>query len=1498
MQLSALKYRRPSIVILLIIIQLFAISGETIAQQKITEFPNDPSLYLNSLENYFEIVPKSKTKEAAGFMQAFTQKWQSGFFSDQIKKHIYSTSNAMLVNKMSAIPHFTTYFNTLIHLIESKKEEESILAWMKAFQYLLNTSDYQSYTYFVRTSDILFTKNLVYSDRATKWKVDAKKFAIHFERDSLKYIFSNTNLTCYTKGDSTTINNTQGIYFPFSNTWKGEGGIVNWERANYPVDSVYAELKTYFIPLKDSKFTADSVSFYHLYYFEEAIIGKLDEQVMASRRGSKAIYPKFESYEKRWKIPNLFPGIDFSGGILIEGAKFTGYGDNSTLASLTILKNDTVFIKLRSENFSIFPNQIRSAYTSLSIYHANDSIYHSGLHMNYFKENKLLSFYRDDNGLTANPFYNTYHQISMYVEAVYWKMDENKISFDMARGRSEIPAHFESFDYFSMDRFDNLRGIDMENPLISLKRYSNNFSSTIVYFDEYAEFLRMPKEQVQLLLLKLAHQGFLVYDAVNQRAILNDRIDFYLKAQAGNIDSDVIRFDSRSQQNKANAYLQIDNFDLEINGLDRIILSNSQNLIIEPTNRKIVLEKNRHFSFDGKITAGRLSFASTQSTFDYNEFKLDMPSIDSMWFWVKGDQLPNGEYEQKNVQTAICNLSGNLLIDHPDNKSGLKQLKEYPIFHSEKDSYVYYDRQNIQNGVYTKENFYFHVNPFTFSSLNDFITDDIAFSGYLSSSDIFPDITQSLTVQEDYSLGFTKKLPPEGIMAYGNKGHFFNEVNLSNRGLKGSGKLTFLNSTTASTDFLFLPDSMNVIAQSFDLKPVIDPVEFPRIHGNNTCQHWMPYKETMRISTTDKPLSMYDSITSMKGTIMLHTTSLKGQGEIQFDVAKMTSNNYVFKNQTFDAQKTNFTDIGNTLNNYNAHTDYTKRTVTFVSNDGTSKVEFPENLYICYMDQATWYMDKEITDYASSKGGDLDQFSDFSLRQLADTEYEGSNFISTHPSQDSLSFFSTIAKFNSREKIIDAKGVHYIKVADAAIFPDKGNVTIYRNAEMPSFQNAKVIANAITKYHEIDQASIKILSRKSYTGSGNYVYIDRNQVRHPIHFSEIRVDSAYQTIARSEILPEANFALSPEFYFRGNVNLMASRKLLEFDGGFRIESKCIKELHWIKFSSVIDPENIYIPIAEQPIVPDIDRQQKFTGILYSDVQRKIYASFLTNKIDYYDPLQLTAQGFITYDELSKEFRISSKEKLKQPIRPDNYFSLNTTDCSNYGEGKVILDVQFPNIIMESYGNIQLKNSTANYRLGLALDFDFSEDALKYISNQFSSTSLNLADNNSPFYTKMIGGFLGIDEAENYLSQQLISNSRGIPERLQHTILLNDLKLKWNPRLEAYISEGNLGIESLEKNKINALVTGNLAIKKSRFGDELYIYFKIKDDWYFFKYAANVMQVLSSNENFNAIIQSEIDSKSKKNNLKKEDSKSNLSIYRYILSKTYVKDAFLNQLNIK
>lgn len=1484
--------------ILSIVIFFLGINIQDVYSQVIKEMPYSSDEYLVVLEKHFDRVPQNKKREAKLFLKDLEEKWTTGFFSESIKDQIYKTSNLMLENKMRAMPFFIDYFNAIIMAINQEMDESVILTWMKSVDLVLDKEKNKYFTEYLNNSQALFSQHYVFSNKIIQWKADDNwKLKVD---STIRLEFANTNLTCYTKKDSSNIYNTSGVYYPLKNIWIGKGGTVDWQRANFNPNDVYANLKNYQIEMKMSKFEADSVEFFNYKYFDKPLTGRLEEQVLASRRGDKALYPSFTSYTKQWKIPEIFKDIDFSGGFKVEGARLIGIGDANDPVVLTFKRKGKKFVTLKSNSFSIYPDRIRSQYTSITVHYKQDSIYHSGLRMNYSDSKRELSLIRDETGLRADPFFDTFHQLDMFVEAAYWNMNEDVMDFDMIKGMNKRPALFTSNNRYSQYHFEKIRGMDAQHPLSNLKRYRESNMSNIVYILDYAKFLKMPYEQVKLQLLSLAHEGFVIYDSDNDLVIIKDRAQFYLDARTGKVDYDVIFFKSDSTK-LTNAELQLDSFDLKINGVQRIILSDSQNLIIEPGDKSvandeyIVVGKNRNFRFNGIITAGRFSFKAYGCSFDYNAFKLNLPQIDSLWFWVEGDPLPTGGRERIQVKTALIDLSGDILIDHPNNKSGLKPYPDYPVFNSKKDSYAYYDSYDIEKGVYTRDRFYYRISPFILKPLDKIKTEDISFDGFLYSGGIFPDIDEPLVVMDDYSLGFTRKTPTEGLPAYGNKGKYFNIVNLSNKGLRGDGNLNYLTSNTIADNFIFYLDSMNVHSQEFNISPTTSGVEFPKVTGKEVYQHWMPYQDNMDIYSKENFISMYDEETQMEGKLSLKPSGLTGDGNLHYKVAVMKSNLYDFKNMTYVADTVDFEDDGWKLTNFKANGDYNERKVLFTSNGGTSMVEFTDNLYVCYMDEATWFMDKDESTYSKKDATLPEELQGLSNKELVDIEIQGSKFISIHPGQDSLSFLSAKASFNSRKKVIRAEGVARLFIADAAILPSDGIVTIYKDADMQPLLDASIVANTTTKYHEIKNAEVKINGKNDYRASGDYKYIDMYDHEQNIFFSDVRVDTTLQTIASGTILKEQDFTISPAFNYYGDVHLLASRKELEFNGGFNVNTGCITQKHWIAFNDIVDPDNVMIPIAKQPRVPDISNTRKYLGIANSSTKREVYTLFFEDKVDYFDSVLISATGYIAYDYSKSLYEISTKEKLLQYSRPDNYISYNANTCEMHAEGDMIFDIRSGDVSMQSYAMADAKEGDADFTVASAIDFYFSEKALNEIVNAFKNNETENYNLGSKFYEKVAGGFMGLEASDKYLSKIAMGSQRRVPEELQHTIFINEMKLKYEPGANSYVSKGKLAIGGFLKERINAKVDGVVEIRKNRTVDELNIYFEVGGDWFFFHYNNNVMRVLSSVAKFNEIIKEDVTGKKDKHKLKEEKENGKKSSYRYNVATDRQKADFLDRI---
>ena len=1516
---------------------LFIALSHCAFSQNIKSFPNEPDQFIKELDNYFQNVDnRDERKKCKDSFDEFSKEWLAGNFSDEAKELIIKNSNLMLKKKMKVFPHFQSFLQTICAISKlSDKKEQTLNDFLKSVEYLTNSPKSKHFVDYMETMQDIFANNILFQSNTTLWKSD-KPFG-KFIFDSIPQIlYKDIDLICYANKDSTVILKTTGIYFPLDYKWIGRNGKITWKRAGFNEDTVFARFNKYNIITRNSRYIVDSAVFFDKHFFSKPMVGRVTEKVLADVSEERASYPRFDSYDKRIEIKNIFKDIDYNGGFSLYGSKVLGKGDKKQDAILTlkrhkkrnisgkqisldsyIIKNDSVykFIDIRSKTFNIHKDKIAAEQASVTVHHGDDSIYHPGLRMKYIQKDRELSLLRYEEGLSQSPYFDTYHKIDMYFEAFIWKMDSGKINFEMIKGPgANSQAIFQSFNYFSLDKYYSIQGIDEVNPLYEIKDYSAKNKTKEFFLEEYSRYIKKSDNSTKALLLTLANMGFLIYNLEDDKIIIKDRLFYYLAAKQKKTDYDVIEFNSVISGKNSNATLNLDNFNLTIRGVDRVSLSDSQKVYIYPTGKQVVLKNNRDFTFNGRVHAGLFDFFGKQFAFSYNNFKLDLPNVDSLTFMVRSFKKDaEGKSKLVRVKSVIEGVSGDLSVDNPKNKSGLKHYPNYPILDSKKNSYVFYHKKYIQKGVYSKEKFFYRIYPFVIDSLAAFTTENLEFKGLLISAGIFPDIEEPLKVQPDYSLGFVKASPAGGYPVYAGKGTFSNSVNLSNKGLRGDGFLNYLASSSKSNEFIFLPDSMNAFAQNFELKAQTAGVEYPHVNGDDVYLHWIPEKDLMKISSLEKPVSMFEDMSKIKGMLYLTPDNLKGSGKMMFKDAEMESKVYKYKNMSFDADSADFSmksmdqkELSFVTHNYKSHVDFTKRLGNFISNGGGSKVEFPVNQYICFMDEFEWYMDTEELALSDSKNRNAN-LDNLSMKELIEIDLTGSKFISVNPTQDSLQFFSPKAKYNLKENIIHAQGVKILKVADAAIFPDKGEVTVLKKAEMKPLEHSNIIANTITEYHTIYDASVNITSRKKYSANGKYDYTDENDKKQQIMFDRIGVDSTVQSFALGYLPDNLKFKLSDAFDFKGDVKLIASKEFLTFKGAIKIKPVCDSLTSWLKCNLEVNPKEIYIPVPEHAV--DIDKKGIYTGVFYSPLDTSgVYSRFLYKKFNPQDSIlapcahvaETETKLFLTYDKASDEYRIAAKEKLKTLNLPGRLITLNNNKCIIKSEGEIHFAADFGRVEFNTYGNVKqyIIPDSSIFDLAINTDFYFNDKSIEILTNSLKQNAkLKPVDLNSEKFTKVLYEILGVKEGDKMISEMNLGMGlKKTPSELKKTLFLADVKMKWVPDIKSFVSKGKIGIANIYSEQINKYVNGYIVIKKRKNGDELTIYLEPEaTDWYLFSYDSRkkLMSGYSSNKDFNsAIVSSKPDSRKLKSKGEKDS-------YSYYIATERHRNEFLEMIqNIK
>lgn len=1457
-------------------------------------FSTDQALFLSEMTDF---IVEADKKEGRPFMeQVFTPVWNGTYYSAAQRVRIVEVANYMVKKRFEAFPHFKDYLGAIAAFPTGGRSATEFDAWMQGMDKLVQSGRKQNVVAFIATCANLFKDNTMFASASTTWRSSSSKFTFTF--DSVpKITFPQADLICTAKGDSAVIKGTTGIYLPTLELWQGKSGKVTWERAGLRPTATFAEWDhRYEIKMKSATFEVDSVQFNDP-YFEKTLLGKLTDKVLANVDEKNASYPRFESYDRRMKIRDIAEGIDFEGGFTMQGAKLQGYGTKEEPAYLTFYRDKRPFIITSGLFFSIEPERITCDDAGMRLVLDKDSLHHPSVSVRFLKDKKQLTLIKKDEGLGKAPFYDTYHQLDMYFETLTWKQGDPLVQMGNLQGSTQTRASFESFNYFKEKRYVGMMGIDAIHPLVRLNDFSKQNEGNF-YAQEFAVYSKMQKESVVPLLIDMANKGYLVYDPETEWVQTTPRLRQHILNSAGKQDYDVLQINSNSDS--VNATVNLLNYDLAIMGVSRIVMSDSQDVKIFPSQKLVTVKKGRDFTFGGSVQAGKLQYYGKEYYFHYDPFVIDLLNVDSVSFMADSfEKNEQGQHTLVRVKNVLEQVTGTLEIDAASNKSGIQQVKgadgkmqakypEYPKFNSSKESYVFYDRRTIQRGVYNRDKFYYRSDPFQIDSLDNFTNEGLNFTGTLVSGGIFPDIKEPLGLQPDYALGFVRSTGEAGMPLYGKKAKFTSEIALNSRGLQGKGELEYLTTTLTSKQLVFCPDSTLGRADTLYNRSSTAPSKVPDVKGADLFVRLEPAKDVLRAEKLRKPMTMYGGQAFLYGLTELKPTGMTGAGMVDFTNATLASRRFDFETMRIHADTSDFrltegdtSSIAFRTDNVNATVKLDERVGEFVSNGTETKVEFPVNQYMCYMDRFKWFMDQ----------GDIELESD---RTAAvgneDLQLSGSNFISTRADQDSLSFMAPKARYDLKKHLITANDVQYIQVADALVTPDSLRVRIRRNAELDPLNNAVITANYVTKHHRIYNATVNIKAKRKYSATGDIDYVDENNKSHKIPLQVIDVDTAFQTYARGRIAQEQDFRLSPAFDFFGEVKLTASVKELTFSGSTRIQHGCAGlAKNWMTFTGAIDPLEVFIPVADTLF----DDQGALIGAgvyLTNEDPFKTYGAFLSRTEDRKDKAIISAKGLLYFDKGRKEYMISNKDKIRKRDLPGDLVSLAVENCLITGDGRIAHGVDLGRVALTNVGSLRYESDGEKLSTSevMIADFHFLENALERMATEMLAyPDAKPVDITKTYYEKMLRELLGLERSDKLISELSIKGEiKKLPDEVVKPIVLADVKLRWDGPEQSWVSDGPIGIASILKKPVYRYVKGKVHLERKRSGDIMNIYLALDDQtYYFFQYSRNYLYAYSSDATFNTML-SEV-----KDDKRQLDGGKDQAPYQYMLTNKKKVDDF-------
>lgn len=1438
-----------------------------------TTFSSDPEVFLKEIKKYLGDSNPSKTKE---FIEVFEPNWLTNF-SSEYQRRVIATCNLIRSKNLYAFPDMYGYLLSVHSFVLTNQPVQSFESWHNTIDQLLNSKKVTKFQEFIQVCAGFFTDGTIFEMTAHKWQVTGGTYTFEFNNNNPIIKFENINLSCYIINrdadkkdnpyhDSTIVRGTRGTYEPLINKWTGRGGKVDWQKVGMDPAKNYAVITDYMLSLKSTEIESDSCVVYTEYY-ETPLEGNFKDNAKKINREVDRNMPQFTSFSKRIVRKTILPEVDYVGGFAIEGAYFHGIGYDGNPASLVFYKNGVPFVKASALSLNVGEKDARASECAVVIYLSEeDSIFHPGLEMRYqIDENgsASMTLMRTSEGLAQAPFKNSYHNLEMYTDNIIWKKSEDNLELGLNQSTKRI-AKFESENYFSERVYNEIQGMMQKHPLVAIYQHAYRYDIEVIPVGEAASAIGYTTTQVLPVILDLANQGFITYNKNKQVITLQPKTKKYIDARSGKADYDHIVFvsnlqeialrdtmpDGRKDKNaikfnerakelnkrrksvKSYGYINLKSLDLYLNEVEPIEISPLQGVRVFPDEGQVLVKKNLDFIFSGGVVAGKLEVYLDQGSFDYENFRINLLSVEAALFVVK--PIFGGSERMVPMISHFEGLKGSISVDHPSNRSGkdTKNFQQYPILKSKDHAYVFYDHKSIYNGVYDSATFYFKTDPFEFDSLDNFDEKTAKFAGEFRSSGIFPVFRENISIQEDYSFGFKTKAPADGFKFYGDYAKFDNEIKLSNEGLRGAGQIDFVTSTSISDNFIFFPDSTMGISQYTNRGQGSDKgISVPTVTGNAVMVTFVPKQEILKARAVKEPLVFFDKQALMKGTTYLTPKGMSGRGAMYFEEAELLSRNFEYEQWVINADTSDFNLASldevdekgkNPLTfdsrNVNSRVDFETRRGDFKSNSGTSIVQFPKNQYICYMDMFSWLMDSDEMELSKNQA-DVNIDSELDLA--------GSNFFSVHPEQDSLNFTAPKARYVVKESTIYCEKVEFIDVADARIYPVDQKITVRKKAEMDPLENAKIIANFITKYHTISEANVKITARQKYHASGKYPYVDSKGETQFIYFADISPDTAFQTVAIGKVEQDANFSLSDRFDFYGTVELRAAEQFLTFDGATRINHDCKQfAKNWLKFRTDIDPNNIQIPVSET--MTDLEGKPIAVGMVKSNSSDPdsmgIYPTFLSSLARPKDQVIFTSFGVLNFNEEASEFRISSPEKLINRNEKGNYISLHTESCSMEGDGLVDLGMGLPGVNLITYGTVKYDAAEKKTDMNLsgALDFFYDKKSMEYMYDAIATTEgLTGIDWDRTTLSQAIKEIINEETSENMKADYTIKGPESvkIPKELEnYPIVLSNIRLRWNDRANSFLSQPITAIVSIYGRPVLKDFTVRLGVEYYFLGD--------------------------------------------------------------------------------
>ena len=1468
-------------------------------------FPDNSNEFVDKLGEFMTATKRPDLEES---FSVFKKLARGGAFSEQDLKRVTGIANLLADQKLAPFPYFKHYINA-VNAARVNPDTALFGRWMGFTEKALGSIEKGR----AKPIGMLleFSADLM-EQRALKtgeggsvtWKIRGGQYAFDNKDQQPVLHCTGVDLIGVRKQDSITVLQTSGDYLPYEGVWRGQGGKVTW--AGTSLDStVYVTLTSYKVEASKPLFQCDTVQLYYpLYFPNRSIPGQLEHNIVVDSKANSQ-FPKFESFNKSLKINKIGEGIEYIGGFKLAGSSLYGYGTNNEPAQLRIFNKKHQRIFYGTGPLFIIKREVSIVAEGVNakLYMDKDSLFHPQVNFRVEIPQDVIYLTRGEKGSERNPFFSSFYNMNLDVEKIAWYIGQDSLEIG-ARGGTmkgiEQKVQFESSNHFDMGQFVKMQQIASQNPISTLFVLSREKGTTIVSDNDFAQRIN-PKfdySSIQTLLAQMVAEGFINYYFSRHEIELRDKLTHYALASQGKKDFDAINIISTSAS--TNAHLDLKTKETQIFEVKKMELSDRQKVAVLPDGKSFTLLQNRDMRFKGRLYAGLALFQGRNMHFDYNKFQVDLDSVRHLDFYLPTGELDkNGQPIANSMNSSVEYVSGVLLVDAPNNKSGKDTLAIFPSLQTKKSSFVFYDRPEILGGVYKRDSFYFKLQPFSFNGLDSYTKDQLKFRGEMQPATIFPAFKETIVVrEEDKSFGFVHKTPSAGYSTYTKKGNYTGELDLSNKGFSGKGKLEYLTADIESEDLVFRPKQTTGTAKKFFMEEDrVSAVKIPQARGENVSVNWLPFRDSMYVESKAKDFELFKAPGyTHQGVLVLTPSGLKGQGEFEWAGGKMTSRILEYapfkaSSDTANLEIKSLDGKGIVFDsrNVDGELDFDAQNGHFKANSESATTTLPLDQYSTSMNEFTWDMRAQTITFK------------------ADPKKPGV-FVSIDPDQDTLAFQGKTALYDMKTNLLKIGGVEVIKSADAYIYTETGDIEIAPGGKMAQLTNVRIVADTVNKYHTINRATVDILGKKAYTATGFYEY-NIPGYKQEVFFNNIvgerrgpgtQSTKNVLTTANGDIAPNDSFRMDVRTLFKGVIILRANQQNMRFEGYAQLDAQKLPALNWFSVYTEVDKTNPTIRIKK---AEDQEDTPLITGFFLSRELGDMYPRILQPAYARVDRAILDCQEVFKYDAKNNRFIFGDSAKVAgdalrgaKMIYDDRVGTVQAEGPLNLGSGLKYLKVTGAGRLKSDFNNVTDSTSyTVTGEFMTGMEINVPKVLLDIMLNDIQASSFDAAavttNTNLAFYQPALAEFI-TDESDRAEAQANLQNNLvALPKKdNKYTILLGRHPVLWNAEYQSFLStEDKIPLLGFNGQLIGKMLTTYVEYKMpGNEDDRFYIYIKASPDlWYFFGYQSGALNVVSSSTKFNDAL---LAMKVKETVLKMPDGET----YEIVAANPSVADAFVNR----